>query len=134
MQSRSSNSVRITYAPSKKRIDGELSSYIGRLLSEIDLKLAVLFGSYAENKFGWGSDVDVLLVATDMPENWSDRYRLLMDPDFPVELQPFGYTTGEFSRMLQLGHPLILSVLTRGEVLHAIPEFRPDLLLKGLLL
>jgi predicted nucleotidyltransferase len=120
--------VRVEYAPSKKRIDKELRSYAKRLLSNLKLRGVVLFGSYAADRYGWGSDVDVLVVADDMPKDWTDRYPLLAGPDFPAELQPFGYSSQEFSEMIKSRHSLAVEALRSGEVIYATEDFAKEIL------
>jgi len=122
LQDVSSNSVKVEYAPSKARINRELASYIRNLTEKRKIHLIVLFGSYAKNTYGWGSDVDLLIVSDDLPSDAGERFSLLTDPHFPVELQPFGYDLKEFERMLSGEHPLIVEALVNGEILHASPS------------
>jgi len=124
LRRRLSGSVRVRYAPSRERIEEILSAYFKRLSLKFDLKLGVLFGSYAKGNYSWGSDVDVFVVASGLPIDQSERFSALLDLDAPVELQPFGYTPQEFRKMLMRGHPLVNRVLREGQILYATPDYR----------
>lgn len=124
MREKSSDSVKIKYAPSKERVEKVLSVYFKRLRSKFDVKLGVLFGSYAKGSYSWGSDIDVLIVASDFPKDMSKRFSMLVDLKLPLQVQPFGYTVQEFRKMLKERHPLITEVLKEGQVLYATQEYR----------
>ena len=116
--------MKVKYALSKERVEKILSLYLRRLRSKFDLKLGVLFGSYAKGNYSWGSDIDVFLVASDFPQDPSERFSVLMDLELPVEIQPLGYTTQEFRKMSKEGHPLTTEVLKEGQILYATPDYR----------
>lgn len=72
---------------------GALEAYLKILFNELSPRFVVLFGSAARGDFGVGSDVDILIVADDLPEKLDDRLRLLfsLNPT-TAPLEPIGYT------------------------------------------
>jgi len=119
-----SNSVKVRYAPSKAKVEKILSAYMGRLQAKYDLKFAVLFGSYAKGSYSFGSDIDLLIVASDLPKDLTKRFSALLDLELPIQIQTFGYTIEEFTKMLKEEHPFVTEVLRKGEVLYATPDYR----------
>jgi len=105
-------------------VEKVLSVYFRRLRSKFNVKLGVLFGSYAKGNYSWGSDVDVFIVASDFPQDMSKRFSMLVDLKLPLQIQPFGYTIQEFRKMLRERQPLIAEVLKKGEILYAAPEYK----------
>jgi len=124
MPRRSSNSVKVRYALSKAKVEKILSAYLDRLQTKYDLRLAILFGSYAKGSYSFGSDIDVLIVASDLPKDLNKRFSALLDLELPIQIQTFGYTIEEFTKMLEEEHPLITEVLSKGKVLYATSDYR----------
>jgi predicted nucleotidyltransferase len=116
--------VRIRYAPSKEKVEKMLSRYFRNLKDRFDLKLGVLFGSYAKNSYCWGSDVDLLIVASDLPENLAERFAVLVDSKLPIQIQPFGYTTVEFEKMLKGKNSLLTEALLNGKIIYTTRDYR----------
>jgi len=120
--------VRIRYAPCKEKVKEIILKYIKELAGRIDLKTVLLFGSYAKNTYSYGSDVDLLIVAENLPENPIKRVDKLMDESMPFEIQPFAYTPTEFKRMLAENHPLIKGALLHGEILYVSKDYKKVLM------
>lgn len=120
----SSNSVKVRYALSREKVEKILSEYLRRLKMRYNLKLVVLFGSYAKGNYTFGSDIDVLIVASDLPKDMSKRFSALLDLELPIQIQPFGYTTQEFTKMLKETHPFLTEVLREGRILYATPYYK----------
>jgi len=120
----SSNSVKVSYALSRGKVEKILSAYLSKLQTKYDLKLGVLFGSYAKGSYVFGSDIDVLIVASDLPKDLSKRFSALLDLELPIQIQTFGYTVEEFTKMLKEEHPFIIEVLRKGKILYATPDYK----------
>jgi len=105
-----------------------LERFVGWARSKYDLKLLILFGSYADGTFHLDSDVDVLVVAAGMPEGWGMRRVALEQFGFPARLQTFPYTPEEFLDMCNGGSGIAFSALTEGQVLYIDPCYRRQLL------
>ncbi|MEM3442614.1 MAG: nucleotidyltransferase domain-containing protein [Candidatus Bathyarchaeia archaeon] len=124
MRKKSSGFVRIRYAPSKGRVKGLVKKYLKDIKGKVGLKLAIIFGSYAKDSYSWGSDVDIFLVAKNLPKRVFERSEMLIDPDFPVQIELFAYTPEEFVRMIKDNHPLVNEVLQNGEIIYANVEYK----------
>jgi len=69
-----------------------------------------LYGSVARGDFNFWSDVDVLLVAEDLPKHPLERLGLLLRLA-PPGVEPIGYTKAEFEALLAKRHPNLLALL-----------------------
>ena len=107
----------------------EIAEYLEAIKERLKPKLVVLYGSIAKGTFGLGSDVDILIVADDLPKNPNERLRLLYTLDrtrAPIDAK--AYTPREVKRMLSKGHPLIMDALEDGKVLYADEGYLKELL------
>jgi predicted nucleotidyltransferase len=77
----------------------------------------------ARGDFNVWSDVDVLIIADDLPARAPDRSELLL-ADAPSRVQPVGFTREEFARALRRGNPLALEAASRGVSLRGAEELR----------
>lgn len=77
---------------------------------------AVVVGSVARGDFNLWSDVDVVVVAEDLPERVPER-GLVLVADVPGGVQPVGFTPAELSVALRRGNPLAEEAVTSGVVL-----------------
>lgn len=68
------------------------------------LSAVVVFGSVARGDFNQWSDVDVLVVADELPDGWLDRCELLspVPPGFEVII----WTTDEFAQARKKHNPV----------------------------
>ena len=90
--------------------------YVVRLSARIPLTAAVVVGSVARGDFNVWSDVDVVIVAEDLPERAPDRAALLL-ADAPGGVQPVGFTPTELTAALGRGNPLAAEAVGEGLVL-----------------
>lgn len=86
------------------------------------LKLVVLFGSRARGDYTDESDVDILVIADDLPRDPREAFSMLRDPKYP-HVNPVGFNTEVFLRKLESGSTFLLEVLDEGIVLYADKEF-----------
>jgi hypothetical protein len=84
--------------------------FADRARAELGAVTAWIYGSVARGDFNLWSDVDVLLVATRLPEDPLERFRLLIHWA-PPGVEPKGYTEAEFRRLLQKQTRHILAML-----------------------
>ncbi|MBI3764415.1 MAG: nucleotidyltransferase domain-containing protein [Chloroflexi bacterium] len=84
-----------------------------------------MFGSMAKNTDRIESDVDIVIVGGDLPDNLSQRLRLVGELKFgiPVSIDAFPYTEAEFERMLDNLHVTALDCLYEGVPLHGKEYF-----------
>ncbi len=69
-----------------------------------------LYGSVARGDFNFWSDVDVLVVAENLPSHPLERLELLMSLA-PVGVEPIGYTKEEFDALIKKHYPNLTALL-----------------------
>ncbi len=104
---------------SKDEFDQEVQSIVRQLLRLYKPQKVVLFGSLARGEIRPGTDIDLFIVKSDVPELGVDRIRELdglvsygLATDFVV------YTPEEVEQRLSLGDPFAKSILEEGRVLY----------------
>ncbi len=110
----SNATVRVEYAVPKQKVEHALERYVTRLKTRVSLRKVILFGSYARDSYSHGSDVDLLIVADDLPSDQSQRYTMFKDTLIGLDLQPFSYTTQEWSSLVKTGSGFAREVRQHG--------------------
>lgn len=80
-----------------------------RLAERLPVTRVVVFGSVARGDFNKWSDVDVLVVAEDLPDDGRRRLALLQ-ADAPPGLQVVGWTPDELLERRRHGDPIAVEV------------------------
>ena len=108
---------------------GETGSIIARVIKycrrvdrEFRLKRVVLFGSRSRGDFYPQSDIDLLLVSDDFPDDWFKRQAKLYFLK-AKQIEPIGYTTTEIRRMMEEGNKFIENVFREGKEIE-LDKFR----------
>lgn len=91
-------------------------SYVETLSVRLPVTAAAVVGSVARGDFNLWSDVDVVVVASSLPERLPDRTALLT-ADAPGGVQPVGFRPEEFERAWRRGNPLAREATSGGVVL-----------------
>jgi predicted nucleotidyltransferase len=89
--------------------------YVERLAEHLPLVAAAVVGSVARGDFNVWSDIDVIVVAEDLPLRAPDR-GMLLAADAPAGVQVVGFTPDEFRKSLEVGNPLAREAVERGIV------------------
>ncbi len=76
----------------------------------------ILFGSQARGDADEYSDLDLIIIKKDVPQNFVKR--LGEAPLLPVHADIFIYTPEEFKRMKDNENPFIMSALTSAKTLY----------------
>ncbi len=98
MQNESYNSVKIFYPEfSREELIIKINNNLSQLAEKLDLKLVVLFGSYAGGKHTVASDVDLLIVHNSPLA--VDAYKLVKEILKVPKLEPHIYTLQEYKEM-----------------------------------
>ncbi len=98
MQSESYNSVKIFYPEfSREELIIKINNKLSQLAEKLDLKLVVLFGSYAGGKHTVASDIDLLIVHSSALA--VDAYKLVKEILNIPKLEPHIYTLKEYKEM-----------------------------------
>ena len=102
-----------------------VAAWAGRLAAERELTAVVLFGSTVRGDFNKWSDVDVLVVAEELPDEWRARTELLR-ADAPLALQQVGWTPAELAERRRHGDPIARECDTVGAVVYGdLPPAEP---------
>jgi uncharacterized protein len=99
--------------------------YVERLASDRDLVAAFVVGSVARGDFNVWSDVDVVVVADNLPRRAPDRAQAL-GQIAPPRVQPVGFTPQEFRTAHAKGNQLVREAMEIG-----IPLAGADLPTRG---
>lgn len=100
----------------RERLLATAGDYVQQLATRVPLVAAAVAGSVARGDFNVWSDVDVVVVAEDLPERATDRSGLLLE-NAPGGIQPLGFTPDEFLAAWRKGNPLVREAVEAGVVL-----------------
>lgn len=95
----------------------EARGWARRLAGRLAVRAVVVVGSVARGDFNKWSDLDVLVVADDLPADGRARLALL-DADAPAGCQPIGWTPGELAERRRRGDPIAVEADTVGVVVY----------------
>jgi predicted nucleotidyltransferase len=109
--------VRIEYAVPRKKVETALQHYLKRISSQIKVHRAILFGSYAQDNYSPGSDIDIVIIANNLPSDPGKRFAMLKDTILGLDLQPFAYTTQEWDKMMKTPSSFAREIVKHGKVL-----------------
>ncbi|MEM0027368.1 MAG: nucleotidyltransferase domain-containing protein [Ignisphaera sp.] len=100
----------------------DLKSLVESYRNRFSLKLVVLFGSRARGNYTDESDIDILVVADNLPKDPREAFSMLRDARYP-SVNPIGFNTEVFLKKLRSGSTFLLEILDEGAVLYADKEF-----------
>lgn len=98
-------------------------AYVDALSGGLDLVGAAVIGSVARGDFNVWSDIDVLVVARDLPQRYLDRASLLASVPAP-RVQAFGFTPQELGEALVKGDPRVVELQRDGVLLAGEAKLR----------
>ncbi len=96
---------------------------MARLKTKVPLRKVILFGSYAKDNYSHGSDIDIVIVADDLPKDYSQRYALFKETVAGLDLQPFSYTSQEWRSLLKTGSGFAREVQKHGIAIYSKNTF-----------
>ena len=94
--------------------------YVDDVPEAAGMLAAAVFGSVARGDFNVWSDVDLVVVARDLPERVFDRYDVLGDP--PPRVQVVPWTPDEWRAQAARRNPIAIEAIERGVWLHGAPR------------
>ncbi len=94
--------------------------FAAQLDPALGIRAVVVFGSVARGDFNVWSDIDVLVVADELPPRRLDRLRALGSRPAPV--QPVAWTPAELRRELARSNPIAVEAMERGVWLRGGPD------------
>lgn len=83
---------------------------VRQYLSSLGLKKyrAVIFGSYAKGDFNYASDIDLLIISDELPEDLNERLSFLNLKRWGVaDVEPIGWTEKEYELRKNKHDPFI---------------------------
>jgi uncharacterized protein len=86
--------------------------YLERLKATLDVEAAVVFGSVARGDFNLWSDVDLLIIAGELPEAWLARCEALGQR--PPGIQPIAWTSEEWRQQRVRRNPIVVEASEAG--------------------
>lgn len=89
--------------------------------------LVILYGSFARGDYTSGSDIDLLIIAKNIPSSYWDRWSLIYEVIEGFPLDPHVYTPEEFRCMVADGRMTALDALTEGIIIHADAEYQREI-------
>ncbi len=100
----------------RKNLLKKAEKYLKKLEKRIGPLSGVVFGSVSRGDFNDASDIDIVVIAEELPTHPVRRLEVLLTPWVPG-IDPKGYTPSEFEQLKQKGNPFIQLVLEEGIIL-----------------
>jgi predicted nucleotidyltransferase len=100
----------------RERLIERARGYARALSERLPVRAVVLAGSVARGDFNVWSDIDVLVVADDLPPRLPDRLALL-SADAPSGIQVVGLTPDELRHAAARNNRLVLDAVAHGILL-----------------
>jgi len=91
----------------QKELIQKAKDYVKELSAKLEIVEAYVIGSVARGDFNDASDIDVVIIARNLPKHPLERMKLLYE-NIPALIEPKAYTQQEFSKLLQKGNPIAL--------------------------
>lgn len=114
MQKPSSPSVKVIYY-NRDRVAKALAQTLQELAGRHpEVEEVVLFGSFVRGDAVPGSDVDMLLILRDSPDDFLKRIPTYLPTTVPGGVDLFPYTRQEIERMTSEGNPFLRRALAEG--------------------
>lgn len=107
-----------------------VTEWARHLDADLEVQAVVVFGSVARGDFNVWSDIDVLVVAAQLPDRFLDRIDIL--GSLPPLVQPVVWTPSEYARQVARSNPItteaarvgVWVVGDAGSLTEAVPEGR----------
>lgn len=96
----------------RKRLLDRSRSFVASLQSRLSLRAAVVFGSVARGDFNRWSDIDLLVLAADLPDGHRQRVDAL--GTWPAGVQPIVWTPQEWRVQLARRNPIATEAVAVG--------------------
>ena len=107
-----------------KRINFGVNKFRKNIIKELNPKCIILFGSLARGDFNERSDVDIIIISSNLPKSYYKRAKLLynlIETFDPIE--PIGFTPDEFIKMIKKRHCTSLFAMDEGKAIYGKKYF-----------
>ena len=96
-----------------------IRAYCEKIKKRFNTRAIILFGSYARKDFYDDSDIDIIVISDELPEKILDRIYVLMKMNnSSIPIEPHGFTSKEFIRMIRHISITALDAMFEGLVLY----------------
>lgn len=95
-------------------------AYVAELAERLRIRAAIVFGSVARGDFNQWSDVDVLVIAEELPAGVLARLNVLGPR--PAGVQPIAWTPDEWQMQHARRNPIAIEAVSKGVWLRGSPE------------
>ncbi|MGH8930273.1 MAG: nucleotidyltransferase domain-containing protein [Egibacteraceae bacterium] len=96
----------------RARLVATAREFAGQLDAALSIRAVVIFGSVARGDFNDTSDIDVLVVAEQLPARATDRLAAL--GAYPSIVEPVVWTPHEWAARRHRGDPIVAEALDAG--------------------
>ncbi len=97
------------------KIKKELEEYVNNLSNEVDVKSAILFGSYATGNWTADSDIDIAIFSdhfSDLDRTEAIAFLLDKTLEYDIDLQPLAFDNKELENYHD--NPFVNEIVTCG--------------------
>ena len=95
-------------------------NYVEQLAERLEMVAAVIVGSFARGDFNRWSDVDLLIIARELPADPRDRADLVSDA--PKRFEVHACTVAEYQRARSLNNRMILDAPSGTLLFGTLPD------------
>ncbi|NVM53287.1 MAG: nucleotidyltransferase domain-containing protein [Candidatus Helarchaeota archaeon] len=107
-----------------KKINDGLDKFCKIAIKKLSPKCIILYGSLARGDFNERSDVDIIIITSNLPNKYFKRAKLLYDLIETADpIEPLGFTPEEFSNMIQKRNCTSLFAMEEGKALYGEKYF-----------
>ena len=96
----------------------EIARFCENIIKALNPSAIILYGSLARGDYKKGSDIDIIIVADNLPQKFTDRIELLLCFSAGGPIEPRGYTPHEFLKMIEEAYGTVLDAIAYGIILY----------------
>ena len=96
----------------------EIAIFCENIIKALNPSAIILYGSLARGDYKKGSDIDIIVIADNLPPKFTDRIEFLLSFSAGGPIEPRGYTPEEFLKMIEEAYGAILDAIAYGIVLY----------------
>ncbi len=103
----------------KLQLPKAVDIFLKRLSREYKPDKVIVYGSFARGDIHEGSDLDLVIIKSDIPQNFLKRIDEILDfCDGTIVVEPLVYKQSELNKMLKEGNDFIRTVIKEGSVVY----------------
>ena len=96
----------------------KIARFCENVIEALNPSAIILYGSLARGDYKKGSDIDIIVVAENLPQEFTKRIEFLLRFSTGGPIEPRGYTPQEFLKMIEEAHGTVLDAVAYGIVLY----------------